>query len=59
MGVAGHLTCVLWSLYLGKEATVRTGHGITCSKLGQTYVKAVYCHLAYLTYVQSAKCWAR
>ena len=23
------------------------------SKLGKEYVKAVYCHLAYLTYVQS------
>ena len=25
----------------------------TGSKLGKEYVKAVYCHLAYLTYVQS------
>ena len=25
----------------------------TDSKLGENYVKAVYCHLAYLTYVQS------
>ena len=25
----------------------------TCSKLGKEYIKAVYCHLAYLTYVQS------
>ena len=23
------------------------------SKLGKEYVKAVYCHLAYLTYMQS------
>ena len=28
----------------------------TASKLGKEYVKAVYCHLAYLTYIQSAKC---
>ena len=25
----------------------------TVSKLGKEYVKAVYCHLAYLTYMQS------
>ena len=26
------------------------------SKLGKEYVKAVYCHLAYLTYMQSTSC---
>ena len=26
------------------------------SKLGKEYVKAVYCHLAYLTYKQSISC---
>ena len=25
----------------------------TSSKLGKEYIKAVYCHLAYLTYMQS------
>ena len=25
----------------------------TCSKLGKEYIKAVYCHSAYLTYIQS------
>ena len=25
----------------------------TGSKLGKEYIKAVYCHLAYLTYMQS------
>ena len=29
MGIPGHLTCLLRSLYAGQEATVRTGHGIT------------------------------
>ena len=29
MGVPDHLTCLLGSLYAGKEATVRTGHGTT------------------------------
>ena len=28
----------------------------TGSKLGKEYVKAVYCHPAYLTYMQSASC---
>ena len=26
------------------------------SQLGKEYVKAVYCHLAYLTYMQSISC---
>ena len=28
----------------------------TCSKLGKEYVKAVYCHLAYLISMQSISC---
>ena len=28
----------------------------TGSKLGKEYVNAVYCHLAYLTYIQSTSC---
>ena len=28
----------------------------TGSKLGKEYIKAVYCHLAYLTYMQSTSC---
>ena len=33
---------------------VGTGHGtMESSKLGKEYVKAVYCHPAYLTYMQS------
>ena len=44
------------NLYMGQEATVRTGHGATGSKLGKEYDKAVYCHLAYLSYMQSTLC---
>ena len=29
MGVPDHLTCLLRNLYVGQEATVRTGHGTT------------------------------
>ena len=28
----------------------------TISKLGRQYIKAVYCHLAYLTCLQSTSC---
>ena len=27
MGIPDHLTCILRNLYVGQEATVRTGHG--------------------------------
>ena len=29
MGIPDHLTCLLRNLYAGREATVRTGYGIT------------------------------
>ena len=29
MGIPDHLTCLLSNLYVGQEATVRTGHGTT------------------------------
>ena len=54
MGRPDHLTCLLRNLYAGQEATVRTGHGKTTgSKQEKEYFKAIYCHLAYLTYTQS------
>ena len=54
MGIPDHLTSLLRNLYAGQEATVRTGHGKqTGCKSGKEYVKAVYCHPAYLTYMQS------
>ena len=50
-----HLTYLLRNLYAGLEATVRIEHGKlqTGSKLGKENVKAVYCHSAYLTFMQS------
>ena len=54
MGIPDYLTCLLRNLYAGQQATVRTGHEQwTGSKLGKEYIKAVYCHLAYFTYMQS------
>ena len=29
MRISDNLTCLLWNLYAGQEATVRTGHGTT------------------------------
>ena len=52
MGIPDHLTCLLRNLYAGQEATVRTGHGTT-GWFQKEYVKAVYCHPAYLTYMHS------
>ena len=50
MGIPDHLTCLLRNLHAGQEATVRTRHATTDGfKLGKEYVKAVYCHPAYLT----------
>ena len=51
MGIPDNLACHLRNLYAGKEATVRTGQ--TGSKSGKEFVKAVYCHPAFLTYMQS------
>ena len=54
MGIPDHLTYILRNLYAGQELTVRTGHGTTdWSKSGKEYIKAVYCHPAYLTSMQS------
>ena len=55
MRVAVHLTCLLRNLYISQEATVRDEQW-TGSKLGKGYVKAVYCHSAYLTPMQSTSC---
>ena len=57
MGIPDHLTCLLRNLYVGQETTVRTGHGQwTRTKLGKEYVKTVYCHPAYLAYMQNTCC---
>ena len=54
MRISDHLTWFLRNLHAGQEATVRTGHGTTdWFQLGKKDVKAVYCHPAYLTYMQS------
>ena len=61
MGIPDLLTRLLRNLYAGQEATLRTGHEQqTGSKYEKEYVKAVYCHPPYLTYMQThhEKRWA-
>ena len=53
MGIPDHLTCLLRNVYAGQEATVRTGHGTTDWFQIRKEVRRVYCHPAYLTYMQS------
>ena len=55
MRTPDHPTCLLRNLYAGQEATVRNGHGaIDWFQIGKGVVhQAVYCHPAYLTYMQS------
>ena len=47
MGIPDHLTC-LKKQQLEPDMEQQTG-----SKLGKEYIKAVYCHSAYITYMQS------
>ena len=56
MGIPDHLTCLLRNLYADQEATVRTRHEITGSKLEKEYDNVTYCHLAYLNSMQSTSC---
>ena len=60
MGLPDHLICLLQRFpYRGicmqvkKQQLELEMEQQTGSKLGKEYVKAVYCHLAYLTYIQS------
>ena len=55
MGIPDHLTCLMRKLYAGQESTVRTGRRTTdWFQIGKGVHQAVYCHPAYLTYMQSA-----
>ena len=57
MGLPDHLTCLLRSLHVGQEATVRTLYvAVDASELGKEYDKVVYCHPDYLTSMQSTSC---
>ena len=53
MGRPDYLTYLLRNLYAGQEATELDMEQQMGSKSGKEYTKVVYCHPAYLTYVQS------
>ena len=56
MGIPNPLTCLPRNLYAGQKTTELDMEQQTGSKLGKEYIKAVYYHLAYLTYMQSTSC---
>ena len=53
MGIPDHLTCFLRNLYKDQEAIEFDMEQWSNSKSGKEYVKVVYCHPAYLIYMQS------
>ena len=57
MGMLDYLTCLVRNMYASQEATVRPYvEQRISSKFGKEEVKAVYCHPAYLTCMQSTSC---
>ena len=57
MGIPEHFTCLLRNLYAGEVAQLEPDmKQWTVSKFRKMYVKALYCHPAYLTYMQSTSC---
>ena len=54
MGITDHLICLMRNLYACKMQQLELDlEQQTGSKSGNEYIKAVYCHPAYLTYMQS------
>ena len=57
MGIPDHLTCLLRNMYVLEKQQVEPDEELlTGSKLGKEYNKAIYCHPAYLTTMQSTSC---
>ena len=56
MGIPDHLACLLRNLCADQEAIIRTRYRTDWFQIGKDYSKAVYCHPAYLTYMQSTSC---
>ena len=54
MGIPDHLTCLLKKLYVGQEATVRTGHGTTdWFQIGKGICQGCILPPPLLTYMQT------
>ena len=57
MGISEHLTCLLRNRKKVKKQLLEPDmEQQTGSKLGKEYIKAIYCHPAYLTYMQTTSC---
>ena len=57
MGILDHSTCLLRNLYAGQKQQLEQDMiQQTGCKSGKEYVKTVYCHPAYLTYMQNISC---
>ena len=57
MGIPDHLTRLLKNLYAREEQQLELDmKQWTGSKLGKEYIKAVYCHPDYSSYMQSTSC---
>ena len=56
MGISDHITCLPTNLYAAQAAAEQDMEQWTGSKLGKEFVKALDCHPAYLTFMQSASC---
>ena len=57
MGIPLNLTSLLRNLYGVKKQQLEPDmEQWTGSKLGKEHIKAIYCHPAYLTYMQSTSC---
>ena len=56
MGISDHITCLPRNLYAAQAAAEPDMEQWTGSKLGKEFVKALDCHPAYLTFMQSASC---
>ena len=54
IGIPDHLTCFLRNLYAGQKQQLELDmEKQTGSKSGKEYIKAVYCHPAYVNYMKS------
>ena len=53
IGIPDHHTGLLSNLFVDQEVIEPETEQQTISKLGKEYIKDVYCHPAYLSYMQS------
>ena len=56
VGIPDYLNCFLRNMYADQETTEPEIEQKTGSKLRKEYIKAAYCHPAYLIYMQSTSC---